>query len=131
MHHHYSDITDKLGEPTWWDENAVPRYCEFGPNRGANIYAAEIALLLIACQGCGQEFRVAMSTGSYELTMGQPKLSDLVTSGRVHYGDPPNARCCPAGPTMNSEPLRVIEFWDRRAESRVPELEGEIAQEAA
>lgn len=38
MHASYSDITDRLGEPQWWDENAVPRYCEFEPARVANIY---------------------------------------------------------------------------------------------
>ena len=36
MHHHYADIRDRLGTPLWWDEYGVPRYCEFGPNEGAN-----------------------------------------------------------------------------------------------
>ena len=33
----------------------------------------------------------------------------------LHYGDPPNSQCCAAGPTMNSEPHRVVEFWKRRS----------------
>lgn len=69
-----------------------------------------------------------------------PSLSDLVRSGAVHYGDPPNVDCCAAGPTMNCLDLRVVEFWTRgpivsgQLEDaikamewrRVPELEVEL-----
>ena len=42
-----------------------------------------------------------------------PTLAEQVTDGSIHYGDPPNSGCCPAGPTMNCEDLAVVEFWRR------------------
>lgn len=115
MNHHYTDIRDRIaGPPKWWDENAVPRYCEFGPRETANIYATEVALLEIACQGCGQRFKVCMASSlTSRISSGAllGSLSELVEAREIHYGDPPNVGCCPAGPTMNSVPLRVIEFW--------------------
>jgi hypothetical protein len=127
MHHHYSDIRDRAGKPDWWDENGTPRYGEFSPDCSANIYANEIVLLEIACQGCGTRFRVCMSWSWWpgrEVT-----LRSQVEADEIHYGDPPNVGCCPAGPTMNSVPHRVLEFWDKRAACdavRVAELERAI-----
>lgn len=128
MNHHYRDIRDKAGEPLWWDENAVPRYCEFGPRETANIYAREAALVLIRCQDCGAEFKVAFS---YSPWPDREKISDQIKTDVIHYGDPPNADCCPAGPTMNSVPVRVLEFWTQTdlvtdGWRRVPDLEREI-----
>jgi hypothetical protein len=40
-------------------------------------------------------------------------LADLVRSGSIHYGDPPDVDCCPAGATMNCNDLAVVEFWKR------------------
>lgn len=135
MNHHYADIRDKLGEPQWWDEYAVPRYCDFGPRESANIYADHAVLLLIECQDCGTEFKVCMSGrkgypagDGYE---GRKGLDDAVREDEIHYGDPPNSGCCAAGPTMNSVPRRVLEFWQRAENGwdweRVPDLEREIA----
>ena len=120
MNHHYRDITDKLGDPQWWDEYGVPRYCPFAPNEVADIYAHQVALLEILCQGCGRSFRVAMSSGRLETP-----LSRRISDHSIHYGDPPNAGCCPDGAAMNSEPQRIIEFWTReRAEwERQPKWE--------
>lgn len=150
MNHHYSDITDKLGEPKWWDEHAVPRYRDFAPGEVANIYASQVVLLRIACQNCGREFLVAMSCTAYDAygwiadrdwrhTSGEPltavhgelplgSLSGLVEADEIHYGDPPHAGCCPAGPTMNSVPREVVEFWERDPFdwTRRPELERAI-----
>jgi hypothetical protein len=139
MHHHYRDLTDKLGTPLWWDECGVPRYCEFGPHETNNIYADEVALLEIACQDCGQRFKVAMSSSLFErVNGGMPgpplrSLADLIQHGSIHYGDPPNNGCCPAGPTMNCEDLCVLEFWAKPENpkelatlERVPELEIEL-----
>lgn len=105
MNHHYRDIRDEIPhmEPRWWDEYAVPRYCAHSPDEVANIYADEVAFVEIACQDCGQRFLVAFSRSH------GPPLSEV--SGELHYGDPPNVGCCPAGPTMNSVPLRIVEFW--------------------
>jgi hypothetical protein len=113
MHHHYADITDKLGEPRWWDEHAVPRYCEFGPREAADIYAREVALVEIACQDCARRFLVCFSAGpSAAVYGGRSSLKEQIDDNTLHYGDPPNYGCCPAGPTMNSYPVRVVEFWE-------------------
>ncbi len=132
MNHHYRDITDKLGPPLWWDEYAVPRYCDFAPTEVAYIYAGEAVLLLIECQSCGSEFRVAMTCNELH---GSPSLATLIRSDEIHYGDPPNAECCAAGPTMNSVPKRVLEYWTNDGEcwewKRFPELERDIACEWA
>lgn len=118
MHAHYADILSRIPEPpTWWDENAVPRWCEFHPDEVANIYATEVALVLIRCQACQTPFKVAFSSSSSWVMLGREKhLSEILTD--LHYGDPPNNRCCAAGPTMNSEPVRVMQFWSKRNDAR-------------
>lgn len=129
MNHNYYDIRRRIAtKPLWWDERAVPRYCRFSPRQIADIYADECCLLVIACQNCGRRFRVAMSRGLSQYARNVCKLSDLVKSNQVHYGDPPNVDCCASGPTMNSIPLRVMQFW-RRGDTwvRYPELERKIA----
>lgn len=109
MNHHYKDIRDLTDkEPEWWDENGVPRYCEFYPSRITDIYKKECALCLIACQGCGRRFRVALSES---LTMERLSISNLIDKRQLHYGDPPNMECCPSGPTINSIMIRVVEYW--------------------
>lgn len=115
MNHHYSDIRSRISEePKWWDENAVPRYCDFSPNVTANIYAREVALCDIACQGCGARFKVAFSWSSVDYLNGKPVNHQPLTpddAAALHYGDPPNAGCCASGPTMNCMDFRVLEFW--------------------
>lgn len=114
MHHDYEDIRSRIAEPPlWWDENAVPRYCAFEPNAIANIYADEAVLAEITCQRCGRPFRVAFSQDGMQrcTRKGNARLADDIRLKELHYGDPPNARCCDAGPTMNSEPRRVLEYW--------------------
>lgn len=117
MHQHYEDILDRIDEPpTWFDEQGVPRYGAFSPDRLNNIYAHEAALAEITCQGCGRPFSVAMD-GRYA---GKGRgLCDDIRLGRLHYGDPPNMRCCAAGPTMNSVTHRVLEYWSRDSELRL------------
>jgi hypothetical protein len=111
----YDDIISRIKEPIlWWDEHAVPRYVTFHPSEAANIYAREVALLQVDCQNCGRVFRVAMSSDMMAEALKLPLLSALITSQDIHYGDPPNVGCCPGGPTMNSVPRRVLEFWRRR-----------------
>ena len=136
MNCHYSDILSRIAEPPkWWDEHAVPRYCAFKPDECASIYAVEVAFVEIDCQNCGATFHVCFSWNREEIgydESGKPwikirepmKLEEVQS---LHYGDPPNAACCPAGPTMNSESRRVLEFWRKNRElwefERVPELE--------
>lgn len=133
VNHHYDDIRSRIAEPpSWWDEYAVPRYGAFRPQDSADIYATTVALLRIACQNCGCEFDVAVSfDASDQALRRRPPLEDQIRDGSIHYGDPPNVECCPAGPTMNCLDLRVLEFWryvetfepGRSAWERVLELE--------
>lgn len=138
MNHHYKDIRSHIPEePTWFDEYAVPRYCPFSPDEIADIYADECLLMEIRCQGCERAFLVAVSLKKFDrfnpATMSYgPSLADRVKAREVDYGDPPNVECCPAGPTMTSMSIRVVEFWtqdDRCEWARVPELEVEVAEE--
>ena len=135
MHNAYKDITSKLGTPQWYDENATPRYCDFSPDQVADIYANQVALLLIACQACGKQFKVAISTSivaSIGKDIGVTSLLDRYTiygaECAFSYGDPPNAGCCGAGATMSSDTIAVLEFYDRQWTDwyRHPELEGTI-----
>jgi len=115
MNTHYADILSRIPEPpVWWDENAVPRYVLFSPMSLANIYAVECALVKIRCQNCHTEFVVAMSRSELDIIQAAgTTLMGAILDGTLHYGDPPNNECCPIGPTMNSEPLKVIAFWRR------------------
>ena len=128
MNHHYSDITDLISEsPRWFDEHAVPRFCEFQPNQCANVYADEVALVRIACQDCEHEFLVVLSWSKADQFLHNTEpLSKYAPN--LDYGDPPNIACCAAGPTMSSITLETVEFW-KRTESRLewerlPGLEG-------
>lgn len=112
MKHHYRDIIERAGSPDWWDENGAPRYGAFAPDMTSDIYAAEAALCVVACQDCGATFRVCMSMTRWQVFKNNGRtLADMIADGTLHYGDPPNAGCCPAGPTMNSEMVRVMEYW--------------------
>lgn len=129
MNHHYDDIRSRIDEePRWWDEYAVPRYCDPAPRRVANIYAREVAFVGIECQSCGERFTVAFS---YSPWPHREPLSERIDT--LHYGDPPNVGCCAAGATMNSVPIRVLQFWRRGKPKvsdwvweRVPELEVDL-----
>lgn len=57
----YQDIIKRLGKPLWWDEVGCPRYEEFQPDMCNDIYAEEVLLMLIACQQCERQYKVAMS----------------------------------------------------------------------
>lgn len=120
MNHCYTDILKLTKKkPLWFDEHAVPRYCRFEPHQVANIYARACALVLINCQNCGTQFKVAFSWSGYDGST--PEMERLLNAYRppktvreveqIHYGDPPNVRCCASGPTMNCNDLRVLEWW--------------------
>lgn len=107
MNNEYRDIRDRIAEPPkWWDEFAVPRYCEFAPRHAANIYAREAALIATECQACRTPFLVC-------LTAGRGRIAAAVKDRSLHYGDPPNVECCAGGPSMNCVDVRVVEFWRR------------------
>jgi len=110
----YKDIRAGLGEPFWWDEFAVPRYCEFHPNEIAKIHAYECCLLEIACQNCGRRFLVCLSRSPVWDEVGGGSavtLAERISEDWMTYADPPNVGCCGAGPSMTSNVLRVVEYW--------------------
>lgn len=118
MHRYYKDILERVSEPPkWFDENAVPRFCEFSPEEVAYIYAREVALVMIECQACAIPFKVALTELNLRDVLwdsGGKKIkniSDLIADRSIHYGDPPNIDCCGTGPTMNSVAIRVLEYW--------------------
>ena len=115
MNRYYGDILSRIAEPPlWFDEHAVPRWCLFSPGELADIYAREAALVLIECQFCRTSFEVAFSsTGAREKGGRKDQLAELIEEGRLHYGDPPNIECCEGGPSANSVPIRVLEYWVR------------------
>ena len=132
MNRYYKDILaianphNVLREPIWFDENAVPRFCQFSPAE-CDIYAEEVVLLLIECQNCAHEFQVAMSWNTldaaryiHETKVAHPNLPDWKPFSeqiqQLHYGDPPNIECCESGLSMNSIPKRVIEFWQKQCD---------------
>ena len=106
MNQEYHDITSRLGPALWHDECGVPRYDPFAPGMCNNIYANEAALLEIACQDCGQRFRVAMSTLRWGWRTG---IARAIAERMIHYGDPPRHGC--VGDTMNCDDIRVLEYW--------------------
>jgi hypothetical protein len=111
MHQYFGDIIEKLGEPLWWDEHAVPRYCEFSPDRLADIYAKECVLMLIACQNCGHRFKVAMSNHGYDRHYEPFSFLKNDIYKNLGFGDPPNNGCCGAGSSMTSDSIAILEFW--------------------
>lgn len=139
MNCHYSEILAKMGEPIWWDEHAVPRFIPFSPDLVANIYAEEVALVLIECQSCQHPFKVVFSSADMDRVF-NPEAKPLSESlskedGCLDYGDPPCIFCCPSGPTMSSTPKKVLEFWRHDVKEfkwvRVPELEKEFHDDDA
>lgn len=125
MHTDYKDIRERIDEePKWYDEHAVPRYCEFHPQEISNIYADKCCLFLIQCQACSQLFAVCLSQGHYD----RGDMAEAIAGRELHFGDPPNIGCCNTGDCMNSVPLRTLEFWERQNGdwARVWEMEGRI-----
>lgn len=135
MHASYSDITSRLGQPIWYDENGTPRYAPFEPELLPDIYATEAVLYEIACASCGNRFLVADSWSVGRDILRRIPVGSLrraVEEGGLHYGDPPyhhsgngvGTWVC-GGATMNCDDLRVVEFWDHSDGSwkRVHQLE--------
>lgn len=113
MNLYYSDILSLINkEPVFFDEYAVPRFCEFSPQNVANIYAIQVALVHIKCQFCHKDFNVAFSSDTMTEIRGGHDLKTRIKNGSLHYGDPPNMQCC-AGTTANCLDLQVLEFWEQ------------------
>lgn len=116
MQGQYADILSRISEaPSWFDDGGVPRYGPFVPELVTSIHAQEIVLVRIECQACGHSFDVAMTVPhASRLFSDGPNhalLRDHIHDRSLHYGDPPNIGCCDAGPSMNSVPREVLEYW--------------------
>lgn len=113
MKQQYQDIIEAFdSSPKWFDEHGVPRNVPFHPQEVADVYAREVALVRVRCQGCGTVFLVAVSWAVADGMDGIAKLSKEPKG--IEYGDPPNVGCCSTGPTMTSVPIRIVQFWQRR-----------------
>lgn len=135
----YSDITSRLGDPLWWDENGAPRYEKFAPWM-LGVYDDIAILYRIKCQSCLKPLLVAScesvmdrlrlhwTFGKDGEEMKKPNLEEFVVG--IHYGDPPRHDCPGAGETMNCYDVEIIEAWERYTNSwewtRHPELEIEL-----
>lgn len=116
MYNPYHDIRDKIAEePKWHDENGVPRYCDFAHDECANIYAQKVWFFEIACQSCGQRFKVVQSWdwgNEYHKDKDEMKEAELKDGGC--YGDAPwheTDRGICSGTTMSVMFVRFIEIW--------------------
>jgi len=126
----YDDIRSRISEePTWYDDNGVPRYGAFKPEM-LGVYDKYAILVEIECQSCTRLFLVGVGCPRYSFRWGQddPILWSVerMVDG-YHYGDPPRHGNC-VGDTMNCIDRRVVEAWEQRDQSwewrRVPEFEG-------
>ena len=110
----YDDILDRAGEPVWWDERGVPRYCAFSPMRCNDIYTDEAVLIAIECQNCGRPSLKAYTQGGWarvNRNIGR-WLRDDIRDRSFDGGDPPNY-CCGAGASEGATLKHVVEYWAR------------------
>ena len=109
----YEDIIKRAGPPEWFDEYGVPRYGPFKPGRGANVFAREATLVQIRCRASGASFKVAFSRPSPS-PVPAISISELIATGQLCYGDPPNMECCSKSAFSRSIAEKVLEYWQKR-----------------
>ena len=111
---HYEDIlclqTETSAQVQWYDEQGVPRFVEFAPQYSSKYpYCMECVLLEIECVDCGTIFHVSLARDNHQ----EIELSELIKSGGIDYGEPPNIRCCVSGPDKYARTIRVLQYWSR------------------
>ena len=139
----YKDIISRIGKPLWYDRRGVPRYEEFKPNSCAvyNDYITYMEVACQECDERffvaseisflgNNVFKANFSLPIPPLKNVEKKISEVEEAldnevdispwgylGSFHYGDPPRHGMtdngCLAGDTMNSVPIRIIEFWEK------------------
>ena len=113
----YTDIEKRIKEkPKWYDKNGVPRYDDFHPDLAPNIYAEQVVLMKVKCQYCGRSFLVELDWGKYS---DEDDLKTRIIDATINYGDPPHHNCI--GDSMNSIPIKIMEFWDLEHNRESPE----------
>ena len=122
----YRDILDRIPEPPLWWLDGVPRYEPFKPY-STSVYAGEALLVQAKCQVCSKPFTLGLYSWSNRPEF-RKELEE--TGGLMGIGDPPSHDCTGPGNSMNSVPMRILEFWERVAPARewerVTSLEGEL-----
>jgi hypothetical protein len=109
MYINYEDITDRIADsPQWW-LNGVPRYGAFSPGQ-VDVYAREVALLLVEGQYPEGRFQVGVFSPSVDFRFGF--RSHLLAYGDIDSGDPPNYKDR-ATPHMSTSTIRVLQYWKR------------------
>jgi hypothetical protein len=111
MNRSYDDIlglTER--KPSFFQTGGVPRWGAFEPGVSTDIYARDCAIAEIACQSCDMRFHVLMESTSRD----KHTVAEDIRGGVLAYRDPPNVGCCASGPSMTSETIRVIEYWERQ-----------------
>src|SRR3989454_3011954 len=87
----YDDIRSRIKDAIrWWDDNGVPRYCDFSPEE-CGVYDVVVALVEVGCQACMERFRVAVTFDRESLRQVGERYA-LPTAGNIgtfRYGDPP------------------------------------------
>jgi hypothetical protein len=109
----YNDIYSRISDPIlWWDDNGVPRYCEFHPSK-CGVYEVVVALVEVLCHSCRAHFRVTVSFDRYSLHDLGDRYAPPTTGGigSFHFGDPPAHGDGCLGNTMQAHSIRVLEFW--------------------
>jgi hypothetical protein len=128
----YRDILEAAGKPPlWWDRNGTPRFAPFRPELCPNIYAKEVALLLIECGGCQKRFHVEVHSHQYTERLLSTAMAEMAAPNQTleppDYGDPPRHECQSAGETMHADTIQVLEFWEQSRTTgnwqRRPDLE--------
>lgn len=127
----YDDIYSRIKDPIkWFDEMAVPRYCDFHPAKLANIHANQVVLFLLACQYCEAKFNVAYSTNRYN----EYPIADLVVNSSIkeinnsfYTPDPPNTNCCDTGLSMTTDVLDILEIWKMTDEWKKVDWQPELS----
>lgn len=123
----YDDIHSRITDPVqWWDDNGVPRYCEFRPD-ACGVYDQAVALVEVACQMCQQRFAVAMARDDGAVRGNDYKRPSNGDLGSFRYGDPPSHGTpgC-VGNSMTVESVRVLEFWEREKFNWIRRPEHEV-----
>lgn len=113
----YADITSRIKEkPTWYDSFGTPRYGKFHPEMIPNNYATSTILLKIECRCCHERFNVQLDDDRF------PEFVEKFENGGLYertdlvyvfdYGEPPFHNC-DANLAFSSNPMKILEFWDR------------------